>query len=395
MSLYRVIACCLLMLLVVPLPVTGQDESSGEGEEVDRLSLAALLIGDGNYDRARSVLAGVDLDDPELDRVRYYSLDGLVALNLDELARAEVAFEEAISLGRDDEEREVADVLWLYLAQARFGQEDWRGTLAALDSARPETTDLASVYLMRAQSLWQLDEIQRAWTVLAAGASRYPERAGEFTRRQVFLLVEQGLYREAAEIGQAFLEQGRATAEDAVVIGNALREAGEYERALRILEAARLTAPENVRLSRVLAQTWLDQGKTLAAAEVLREAAIHDPALMSEAAELFKRSGWLMQALTLNGQVIDQQKKLKQRLAIFIDLERFDQAAGMEPDLYRTGLLANEDIRYALAYALFKTGRYEEAESHLRQLTDSDLFRKANELRGAMERCREEPWRCS
>jgi tetratricopeptide (TPR) repeat protein len=102
-----------------------------------------------------------------------------------------------------------------------------------------------------------------------------------------------------------------------------------------------------------------------------------------------------MQALTLNGQVIDQQKKLKQRLAIFIDLERFDQAAGMEPDLYRTGLLANEDIRYALAYALFKTGRYEEAESHLRQLTDSDLFRKANELRGAMERCREEPWRCS
>ena len=127
----------------------------------------------------------------------------------------------------------------------------------------------------------------------------------------------------------------------------------------------------------------------------MRSAARTEPELLADAAELYRRAGWLIQALTLNGQVIDQPKKLKQRLAIFLELERFDQAAAMREDLLRVGLLADEDIRYALAYALFKTGRYDEAEAELQQLTRSDLFRRAIELRRAMEQCAENPWRCA
>lgn len=385
----------LLLVLLLSAPVLAQEESATSPEdEVDRLSLAALLIGDGNYERARGVLAAVDLDDPELDRVRYHSLDGLVALNLDQLPRAEAAFERAIEAGREGEEP-AADVVWLYLAQARFGQEDHAGTLEALEGADPETTDLPSVYLMRAQSHWRMGDLEAAWQVLSKGAGRFPERAGDFTRQQVFLLVEQGLYQEAADLGQRFMAGGEATVNDALAIGNALREAGEYRQALRILEAARLEDSDNVRLARVLARTWLDQDHVLPAADILHEAARLDPDLLAEAAELYRRAGWLMQALALNAQVIDQAKKLKQRLAIFIELGRYDQAAGMEPDLMRTGLLSEEDIRYALAYALFKTGRYERAESHLSQLTRNDLFRKANELRRAMEQCRDEPWLCT
>jgi tetratricopeptide (TPR) repeat protein len=384
----------LSILLISPWALAQQEAPSSPEDEVDRLSLAALLIGDGNYQRARGVLAGVDAADPAIDRVRYHSLDGLVALNLDELARAERAFEQALEAGAQREEPP-PDVIWLYLAQARFGQQDYPGTLEALDGANPDTTDLASVYLMRAQSHWQMGELEAAWRVLSSGPGRFPDRAGDFTRQQVFLLVEQGLYQEAAHLGQRFLALGGATVNDAVAIGNALREAGETEQALRILEAARLEDSDNIRLARVLAQTWLDREHVLPAADILHEAARHDPTLMAEAAELYRRAGWLMQALTLNAQVIDQSRKLKQRLAIFIELGRFDQAAGMEPDLVRTGLLTEEDIRYALAYALFKTGRYEQAESHLSQLTRNDLFRKANELRRAMEQCRDEPWLCT
>ncbi|WP_376695935.1 tetratricopeptide repeat protein [Wenzhouxiangella sp. EGI_FJ10305] len=385
-----------LMLILVLGSTAGAEEqpASPPEDEVERLSLAALLIGDGNYDRARGVLAAIDVEDPDVDRVRYHSLDGLVALNLDELSRAEAAFERALEAGRDREEPP-ADVIWLYLAQARFGQEDHAGTLEALDGADAETTDLPSVYLMRAQSHWQMGDLESAWQVLSKGAGRFPDRAGDFTRQQVHLLVEQGLFQEAAALGQRFMAQGEATANDALAIGNALREAGEYEQALSILESARLEDSDNVRLARVLAQTWLELDKVLPAADILNEAARLDPALMAEAAELYRRAGWLMQALTLNARVIDQSKKLKQRLAIFIELGRFNQAAGMESDLVRTGLLNEEDIRYALAYALFKTGRYEQAESHLARLTQDDLFRKANELRRAMEQCRDEPWLCT
>lgn len=380
------LAVALLLVLAI---ADGRAQSPDSGqEELERLPLAALLIGDGNYERARQVLAGVNTEDPELDRVRYHTLAGLVALNLNELALAAREFRDSIDAGQTE------PVVWLYLAQSYFGQEMYPETLAALDAAGRETTHIPSIYLMRSQAHWQLGEYQLAWQALASGRSAFPDRAGEFARRQVFLLVDQGLYQEAADQGRAFLQDGKASVDDAVAIGNALRQSGQYDEAARILEQARLGAPEHVTLARVLAHSYLADDKLLAAAEVLRQAAVHDETLLGEAAELYRRSGWLMVALTLNAGIIDQQQKLKQRLAILIELQRFDQAAGMQNDLTRVGLLEDQDIRYALAYAFFKSGDFLQAEQQLIKLERADLFRKATELRRVMTQCADRPWLC-
>ena len=382
------------VLALAAFGVRAQDAGPDEAtvEDLDRLPLAALLIGDGNYERARTVLAGVDTSDEELDRVRYHTLSGLIALNLEEHAMAVREFRAAIDAGPTE------PVLWLYLAQAHFSQEQFQDALDALDRAGPETTNIPSVFLMRSQAHWQLEQYENAWRVLADGRNRFPDRARDFARRQVFLLVDQGLYQEAAEQGQAFLESERAGVDDAIAIGNALRRSEQYDEAARILEAARIEAPDNATLAKVLSHTYLDQDMTLAAAEVMRQAAVFDPTLVSEAAELYRRSGWLMEALTLNAQVIDQAKKFKQRLAIFIELGRFEQAADMRDDLQRTGLLDDpqegQDIRYALAYANFKAGDFPAAEAQLVTLERADLFRKATELRRVMEQCADEPWLC-
>ncbi len=379
--------------MVLALPLAAEEQAEAPADDVDRLALAALLIGDGNFERARTVLAGVDTDDEGLDRMRYYSLEGLVALNLDELPRAAAAFEQVAEAAAERDEP-VPEVIWLYLAQAYFGQEDYAGVLRSLDRASAETTELPSVYLMRAQSHWELGQAEPAWQVLAAGVQRFPDRVGEFTRRQVFWLVDLGLYQQAAEIGLAFLDQHRAATEDAVAIGNALRQAGQFDEALRVLEVARLNDADDIQLTRVLAHTWLAREQILPAADLIHAAGRRDPELVIEAAELYRRSGWLIKALMLNGQVIDQPKKFRQRLAILLELERFDQAAAMEETLFRTGLLNDEEIRYALAFAYFKTGEYDDAERHLAGLTGDDLFRKAIELRRAMEQCAAEPWLC-
>jgi len=383
----------LLAGLVAPLAGWSQQEvepaeAENPQEPVEFLSLAAVLIGDGNYQRARNILARVDTPAEDLDLARYHTLAGLVALNLDELPLAATEFEDAIAAGQTE------PVVRLYLAQAYFGQARYEQTLEQLDLADADTTRVPSVFLMRAQSHWELENYAAAWEVLGRGRAEFPDRAGDFARRQVFLLVDQGLYQEAADQGLQFLESGLGTSDDAVAIGNALRETGQYRQAAVILEKARLSAPENVMLGKVLSHVYLDQGRELAAADVMRTTALHDNGLASDAAELYKRAGWLIQALSLNAQVIDQPKKLKQRLAIFLELNRFEQAAGMERDLIRVGLLGDEDIRYALAYALFKSGDFERAEQHLQQLTRSDLFRRAVELRRAMEQCAESPWMC-
>jgi tetratricopeptide (TPR) repeat protein len=382
----------LAALLFAAGAVVAQSDDAAEPaqpeEPVEFLSLAAVLIGDGNYQRARNVLGRVDTADEELDLARYHTLSGLVALNLDELPLAASHFEDAIAAGQQE------SVVWLYLAQAYFGQELYAQALDALDQAGADATRVPSVFLMRAQAHWQLGDYRSAWQWLGRGRAAFPDRAGDFVRRQVFLLVDQGLYQEAADLGLRFLESGEASSDDAVAIGNALREADQHREAAVVLEKARAADPDNPLVAKVLSHAYLDQGNTLSAADVMRTAAVHDPELVSDAAELYRRAGWLIQALTLNAQVIDQPKKLKQRLAIFVELQRFEQAAGMERDLERVGLLADEDIRYALAYALFKSGDFDTAEQHLQKLTRSDLFRRAAELRRAMEQCGDQPWIC-
>lgn len=384
-----------LLAGLAPISLSAQEDQPAaalpEAETMtsgEYLSLAAVLIGDGNYDRARSILARVDTADEELDRVRYHTLSGLIALNQDELSLAAREFEAAIDAGQEE------PVIWLYLAQAYFGQQEYRKTLAALDRAGAQNTRLPSVFLMRAQAHWELKEYSQAWRVLGQGRELYPDRAGDFARRQVFLLVDQGLYRQAAEEGLKFLETEQSSVDDAIAIGNALRETGEYERAAVILETARLSAPDHALLGKVLAHVYLAQDKTFAAAEIMHRSAVHDPELLTDAAELYRRAGWPVQALTLNGQIIDQQKKLKQRLAIMLELGRFDQAASMQQDLERVGLIEDEDIRYALAYAMFKAGQFDAAETQLQRLTRSDLFRRAVELRRTMEQCADSPWMC-
>ena len=55
---------------------------------------------------------------------------------------------------------------------------------------------------------------------------------------------------------------------------------------------------------------------------------------------------------------------------------------------------AQKDLRYALAYARFKGGAFDEAERHLQALRRPELFRKATELRALMQDCRDTPLSC-
>jgi hypothetical protein len=96
----------------------------------------------------------------------------------------------------------------------------------------------------------------------------------------------------------------------------------------------------------------------------------------------------------LNGQIGDQETKLRQRLALLLELQRYETAALMRRDRTGLGLLEDEDVRYALAYASFKTGDFEATEALLQALSRPDLFRKAAELRRAMADCAEDAWQC-
>lgn len=372
-----------MCLLLLPLSAV-----AARSDEVDWLALAGVLTRDGEYARAESALGHVDTAAKDVDLVQYHTLRGLLALEQQQMERAVPAFQAAIAAG------EVDPLVYLYLAQAQFGLDHYRDALAALDAAGDNVQALSGAWLMRAHAHWKLGEKQAALDTLGTASGRFPANLA-FQRRQVFYLIEAGLNVEAAELGRAYLARAQGNVEDTIAIGTALRRAGGFDEALGFLEAARLRYRDDTGIAKALAQTWLEHGDPLAAAEIMADAARVDPALNLEAAELFRRAGHYARALTLNARVGDSAKKLKQRIGILIPMRRYDEVTASESALARAGLLADEDVRYALAYAWYRVGDHVAAERNLIPLQRPDLFRKATELRRLMQDCADARWTCS
>ncbi len=375
--------CLAACLLALALPAL-----SKSADEPDYLELAAVLASDGHYDKAQIEFAKIDAADLQLDAIKYHTLAGLIALNQQQPEAAVSAFEKAIAAGQ------IEPTIFLYLAQAQFGLQRYADVLRTLDRAGAAFDTLAAVFLMRAQTHWLLGKRERAFAVLADGALRFPGNS-QFLRREVFFLMELGLFQEAAKRGQRYLAVAEGKEEDYVAIGNALKRARQFDAALGFLEAARLKFPNSENVVKVLAATYLENGSPLAAGELMYRASLNNPALRPEAAELFRRAKLYARALAVNAQINDQALKLKQRLGILVELGRFAEVRSMESALLRTRLLDDEDVRYALAYALFKEGDFAAAEAHLAKLSKPDLFRKATELRQSMQECAAERWRCA
>jgi predicted Zn-dependent protease len=358
-----------------------------KNEEIDWLSVAETLLRDGALDRADAALGNIDVSAEGVDVARYWTARGLLAMARNESPAAIEAFEKAIASGTVD------PLVQIYLAQAYFAQQDWAKTVASIERAGDAVASIAGAWSMRAHANWMMGNRQAALDVLREASLRFPAN-NSFTRREVFYLIEAGLYQEASRVAREFVRREDVGPDDYVAIGSALRRAKSLDEAKKLLEPARLRWPDNDNLSKALAQVYLEANMDLAAAQILSDVAERDPALLPEAAELYRRAGYPMRALALNQRIGDSNKKLKQRVGILAELRRYEQIVAMRDALARARLLDDEDVRYALAYATFRSGDFDGAEKHLSALRRPDLFRKATELRKIMSDCAQARWTC-
>ena len=356
-------------------------------DDVDYLALATRLFQDGHVDRASVALEEVDASSEELDRDRYYLLKGLVALNRNLYVVAAESFELAVKAGNTD------PLVLINLARAHFGAKNYKGTVSALSAAGESARGEPRAELLLCQAYWELSDAGMALKVLARATTRFPD-AIDFSRLEIAYLIKLQLYQELASKQVKFLERSDVQPNDIVAIGEALRKSARLDEAKASLESGRLRFPDDIALSVQLARVYMDDGELFSAGMLLEQVARQDEAFFVESAEMYRRSGRLVRALLINKRVPDQKRKMRQRLQILLELQRFEMIAGMEARLSRLGLLADQQIRYALAYGFFQTRDFESAEKHIRHLSDPSFFEKGIALRKAIESCTAAGWLC-
>ncbi len=375
----------LLTLLIVTLLTVTQLQAK---EELDHIGLAALLIRDGHYDRALATLKEVDLKDEDTDFIRFYTLKALALMKSNAYKEAIQNFHTAIEKGQ----KELS--IYIYIAQSHFKLGEYAKALKAFANAKTAGLVKPQYFALQAECHWKLQNFSQALGILDSGIVKFPKAEGLY-KQQFFYYTELKLFQEGMNAAYAFIKAAKDPVKAYQIVASLLNRSKETDRAVKIMEEAKLVYPKNSDIVVMLAHLYIKKGDIQVAADLFDQASILDSKYIKEASELYRRAKKLYRSLYFNRQIKDQQEKYKQRMAILLEFGDYEMAAAMEKALKRVDLIKNEDIRYALAFTLFQTGQYDKCEEHLSQLMRSDLFNKGIELRKMIESCKKSPWECN
>lgn len=365
---------CILGIIFIFSPWSQAEETS----DVDYLSLAGRLVHDGDYQRAENILHKIPAS--EQNRQEYILVDALLHLYQERFSKALIGFRKLIHQGLKDR------YLYIYQGQAYYGLGEYENTLKSFSQVQDLVNSISSTRLIMCRSQWALGKWEEAWQELHMSLRAYPGDF-RFAKLKNDWLLSKGLHHQAYLFSLAQIKNPYFNLEKKVTLAATFRQQGLIEESIKILELLRLEDGRSLFSTIQLAYSYIKKGHFYNGARLFEEASRSDAKYAFEAAELYRRSGQHHMALLLNRRIQDQEKKFTQRLTILISQEEYEQAAATESDLRRLGLLEKEEIRYALAFALFKSRQFEKMEYHLSLITESRLFEKAVALRQEMIKC--------
>ena len=386
-SIKYILTSIILIQLFLSASAVMAEKKAPEPEKVDYISVAARLINDGYYGRAIAVLDNVDLEDESVDLITFYTLRGMAFTRLGKLEEAVESFKLSIVSGQQDKN------VYIYLSQLYFKLKRYRDVLDSLDKAGELAMSESRFFLLRAEAAWRLKDYAEAFAALDAGGEKFPAQP-LFDRQRFYYYLQLDLYQAAIDSANVYLNKGVPRVDDYIAVGKALMGAGQIDEAILFLQKARLFYPDNEKVLVTLANVYVRKGYNLAAAWLFERLSIFTPEYARDAAELYRRNGNWFHALYLNSRVADQPAKIKQKLAILLDMKAFEMIVNMEYAISRVGLFQDDSIRYAFAYALLFTGHLDLAERYLKGIKGNDYFQKATRLMEMIEQCRQNPDTC-
>jgi len=418
----------ILLSLLVGLAFGANEE---EAPKEDHLAIATMMFYDGKYDKARGELKLVAKSQPDFDKEKYYTTAAMIELRSSNYPQAIDLLRKAIEATKNktflpppeveekpkylfkvftkEEPKKVEktipfdakkikqdklDALYIYLSQAYYQNKNYLGTVDALDNAGKKGIESASLFTMRAECYWKVENFDAALNALSRGLSHFP---GDDTllKQRFYYFAELKLYQAAIDAAKQYIDVAKGSkANEYITLAQMLLGANQKEQALMILEEAKSKYPSEAKISVLLGHLYLKQGMPHTTAHLFEEASHYDSKYKKEASEMYRRANDLPHALYLNSQIGDEVEKLKQKVAIYIARGEFEFIIGLRDGLERYAMLDDDNIAYALAYSYYMIKDYDAAEELFKQINDSELFSKATLIRKNIEKCKDSSLEC-
>ena len=425
--LKKIIAISVILFLTYSLQAKEAEEQT-----INHMEIATIMYYDGKYDKALEELKMAKDSHTKVEWDKYHNMRGLIFLKNENYQSAINAFKKAIIATKQkvyeppveekpkreylfsvlSEKKKVEEPvikkplfdpeklrkdqieeIYLYLSQAYYKAEQYIDAVYALDSAGEKGRARASLFTLRAECYWKADQKGSAIDALSRGAKLFPKDA-TLLKQKFYYFAELKLYQAAIAAAKAYMKKMPANAQEYISLAQMLQSGGESEEAIKVLEEAKLKFPSSAKVHILLGHYYNQKDMPHVTADLFEKGSIYDSSYLKEAAEMYRRNGELAHALYLNSMMNDKEEKTKQKVAIFIGKGEFEKIIGLKDALDRYGLLQNDNMRYAIAYAYYMVKDYDSAEAHLKKIEDDELFSKATVIRKNIEKCRSNSLEC-
>ncbi len=425
--LKKIITISLILFLTYSLQANEAEEQT-----INHMEIATIMYYDGKYDKALEELQLAKDSHTKVEWDKYHNMRGLIFLKNENYQSSINAFKKAIiatkqkvytppveekpkreylftvlSENKKVEEpvitkpvfdpeklrKDQIEEIYIYLSQAYYKAEQYINAVHALDAAGEKGRASASLFTLRAECYWKADQKGSAIDALSRGAKLFSKDA-TLLKQKFYYFAELKLYQASIAAAKAYMKKMPANVQEYISLAQMLQSGGESEEAIKVLEEAKLKFPSSAKVHILLGHYYNRKDMPHVTADLFEKGSLYDPNYLKEAAEMYRRNGELAHALYLNSMMMDKEEKTKQKVAIYIGKGEFEKIIGLKDALDRYGLVKNDNMRYALAYAYYMVKDYDSAESHLKKIEDDELFSKATVIRKNIEKCRSNSLEC-
>jgi tetratricopeptide (TPR) repeat protein len=311
----------------------------------------------------------------KLPEVLTLRIRGVIALSRGKIDKARVAFEKAVAASRRKDPR-----LQLYLAHCHLALGRYDDALTALKKTQSLAKRVMARGLLLARALIAKKQLNEAYRVLRAIASRFAKSARPAVELAA-LCQRLKMRTEARRWAKAALARG-LNGDEALALTQLLHL---DRKAAPLLETLVAMFPKDATLISHLAYAYAAWERSYAAAKLFERAVDLGGDFAFEAADQFRLAGRYDRALRLNGRVSKRSRRLEQRLAIVVGAGAMGRVLALAETLKKLGQW-DDATRYRVAYAHFALGQADQAATILRGLLAGPYGKAARSMLSVLGR---------